>query len=150
MNIERRKYYSNKHLLNRSTMFKAKPYSNYILIAIETIKIHIDKDPFCYKKATELLDHLCTPHRNIVEKAFKDVYNRRIKEYQVKQRLNMAQKYLVEGLPKKLVAKKCFYSSTSAFSTAFKKEFGISPTEWENTARQHLTMTAIDTFRRGG
>ena len=120
-------------------MFNTKPYSNYVHIAIETIKAHIDNNPFCYKKSTELLEHLCTPHRNIVEKAFKAIYGCRIKEYQIKQRLHFAKQYLMEGLPKKMVAKKCFYGSTSAFSTAFKKEFGLSPTEWENEWRSKIT-----------
>jgi AraC-like DNA-binding protein len=121
-------------------MLKTTPYSNYVLLSIEKIKLHIDKDPFCYKKSTELLEDLCTPHRNIVEKAFKDVYGCGIKEYQVRQRLNMAKKYLIEGMPKKIVAKKCFYSSSSAFSTAFKKEFGVPPTEWENNWRHDITV----------
>ena len=114
-------------------MLKLKPYSSYVLVAIETIKKHIDNNPFYPKTAAELLDHLCTPHRNSVEKAFKDVYGSRIKEYQVKQRLTVAKKYLQEGLPKKIVADKCLYRSSSAFSTAFRKEFGISPTKWERT-----------------
>jgi len=127
-------------------MFKTKPYSNYILTAIETIKAQIDKDPFRYKKATELLEHYCTPHRNNVEKAFKDVYGFRIKEYQVKQRLHFAKQYLMEGQPKKSVAGKCYYGSTSAFSTAFRKEFGISPTEWENEWRHKITV--LDTANK--
>lgn len=124
-------------------MLKTKVYSNYILTAVETIKAHIDKDPFCYKKATELLDHLSTPHRNYVEKAFKDVYGCRIKEYQVKQRLQLAQQYLMEGMPKKLVAKKCYYGSISAFSTAFKKDVGMSPTDYENKFRHTITVSDI-------
>jgi AraC-like DNA-binding protein len=126
-------------------MLKTRPYSNYILLAIETIKANIDKDPFCYKKAAELLEHFCTPHRNNVEKAFKDVYGCGIKEYQVRQRLNVAKQDLMEGMPKKLVAKKCFYGSISAFSTAFKKEFGVPPTEWENNWRYDTTV--LDTAK---
>jgi AraC-like DNA-binding protein len=126
-------------------MLETKPHSNYIHIAIETIKAQIDKDPFCYKKSTELLEHLCTLHRNTVEKAFKDVYGFRIKEYQVRQRLNVAKQFLMEGMPKKIIAKKCFYGSASAFSTAFKKEFGVSPTEWENNWRYKIT--ALDTAK---
>jgi len=126
-------------------MVKTTPYSNYIIIAIETIKAEIDNNPFCYKKAAELLEHFCTPHRNNVEKAFKEVYGCRIKKYQVRQRLTIAKQDLMEGMPKKLVAKKCFYSSVSAFSTAFKKEFGVPPTEWENNWRFEVTVpdTAI-------
>ncbi|AEV98733.1 hypothetical protein A4D02_09310 [Niastella koreensis] len=126
-------------------MFKTTPYSNYILIAIETIKTEIDKDPFGYKKAAELLEHLCTPHRNNVEKAFKVVYGYGIKEYQVRQRLNAAKQHLMEGMPKKFVARKCFYGSISAFSTAFKKQFGVPPTEWENNWRSEVTV--LDTAK---
>jgi AraC-like DNA-binding protein len=122
-------------------MLKTQPYSNYVLLAIEAIKQHIDDDPFRYKMATELLDHLCTPHRNVAEKAFKDVYGCRIKEYQVRQRLIMAKQYLTEGMSKKMLADKCYYGSVSAFSSAFKKQFRISPTEWENTFRNLRTTT---------
>ena len=123
-------------------MLNTKPYSNYALVAIEAIKIHIDMDPFRYRKATDLLDHLCTPHRNLAEKAFKAVYGCRIKEYQVRQRLNKAKQYLTEGMSKKLLADKCYYSSLSSFSNAFKKQFGISPTEWENTFRNTITASS--------
>jgi len=143
LNIERCDQDSAKYTLNRSAMLNTKAYSNYVLLAIETIKAHIENDPFRYQKATELLDHLCTPNRNLAEKAFKDIYGSRIKEFQVKHRLIMAKKYLAEGMPKKIVANKCFYSSISAFSTAFKKEFGISPTDWENTFRNLITETNI-------
>ena len=122
-------------------MSTTKPYSSYVLVAIATIKEHIDNDPFYYKKATDLLDKLSTPHRNIVEKAFKAVYGCRIKRYQVRQRLHVAKQYLMEGLPKKLVADKCLYESSSSFSTAFRKEFGMSPTEWEYSARKHITTS---------
>lgn len=108
-----------------------KHYSRYVLCAIETIKQHIDNNPFQHKTATGLLDHVSTPNRNYVEKAFKEVYGAGIKEYQVRQRLEASKKYLEEGLTKKLVAYKCLYSSQSAFAAAFKKEFKMTPTEWQ-------------------
>ncbi|OQP57943.1 hypothetical protein A3860_39640 [Niastella vici] len=117
-----------------------KPYSRYVRDAIQCVKQHIDTNPFQFKTAAELLDHLNTPHRNSVEKAFKDVYHFRIKEYQVKQRLYQARKYLKDGLPKKLVAAKCYYGSSSSFCTAFKKEFGMCPTEWENSCKEDITV----------
>lgn len=108
-----------------------KPYTRYMLCAIETIKQHIDDNPFHHKTAAALLDHLGTPNRISVEKAFKDVYGAGIKEYQVRQRLERSKKFLEVGLTKKLVAHKCFYSSQSAFAAAFKKEFKMTPTEWQ-------------------
>lgn len=108
-----------------------RPYSKYVLCAIETIKQHIDSHPFQHKTCSALLDHLSTPNRNTVEKAFKDVYGAGIKEYQVRQRLEASKKFLEEGLTKKQVAHKCLYRSQSAFAAAFKKVFNITPTEWQ-------------------
>ena len=108
-----------------------KPCSRYVLCAIETIKQHIDNNPFHYKTAAALLDHLSTPNRNSVEKAFKEVYETGIKEYQVRQRLEASKKFLDEGLTKKQVAYKCLYRSQSSFAAAFKKEFKMTPTEWQ-------------------
>lgn len=108
-----------------------KPYSRYMLCAIETIKQHIDHNPFHHKTAAALLDHLGTPNRNSVEKAFKDTYGAGIKEYQVRRRLETSKKFLEDGLTKKQVSYKCLYRSQSAFAAAFKKEFKMTPTEWQ-------------------
>jgi AraC-like DNA-binding protein len=108
-----------------------KPYSRYVLCAIETIKQHIDNQPFQYKTAAALLDHLPTPNRNTVEKAFKETYGWGIKEYQVRQRLEGSKQFLEAGMTKKQVAFKCLYRSQSAFAAAFKKVFHVTPTEWQ-------------------
>lgn len=118
---------------NNTPPMPAKNHSTYILAAITTIKEHIDTDPFQFKSSSDLLTHLNTPNRKSLEKAFKEVYGTRIKEYHVRQRLNRAKTMMKKGLPKKLVAHTCLYESASAFSSAFKKEFGISPSQWERT-----------------
>ena len=109
-----------------------RPFSRYVLCAIETIKQHIDTCPFQCKTSAELFEHLSTPTRNSVEKAFKDVYGAGIKEYQVRQRLEASKKWLETGMSKKQVAAKCLYSGQASFCRAFKKEFSITPTEWQN------------------
>jgi AraC-like DNA-binding protein len=111
-------------------------HSSYVLNAIIALKEHIDDNPFKFKTAAALLENLNAPNRNSVEKAFKDLYGTRIKEYQVKQRLAQAKNYLQKGVSKKLVATKCMYGSSSAFCTAFRKEFGITPSQWERISRQ--------------
>lgn len=108
-----------------------KPYSQYVLNAVKSIKQHIDADPFQYKTAAAMLAHHCAPNRSAVEKVFKKVYDAGIKEYQLRRRLEASKKFLEEGMSKKLIASKCFYKSQSAYSAAFKKEFGMTPTEWQ-------------------
>ena len=107
------------------------PYSKYVLVAISSIKKHIDVNPFQYKTAAALLEQVCSPNRSSVEKAFRVVYGCGIKEYQVRQRLEASKKFLEEGMSKKQAAFKCLYRSQSAFAAAFKKQYGMTPTEWQ-------------------
>ncbi|WP_205513189.1 helix-turn-helix domain-containing protein [Longitalea arenae] len=109
-----------------------KPYSKYVLDAVKSIKEHIDANPFQYKTASALLEHVSGPNRSAVEKAFRDVYGAGIKEYQVRQRLEASKQFLESGMTKKQVAAKCYYSGQAAYCRAFKKEFNITPTEWLN------------------
>ena len=106
-------------------------YSMYVLDAIKCIKQHVDADPFHYKTAAELLNHLSAPNRNAVEKAFRDLYGAGVKEYQVRQRLLASTNFLEQGMTKKQVARKCLYKTQSAFAAAFRKQFKMTPTEWQ-------------------
>jgi AraC-like DNA-binding protein len=108
-----------------------KPCSMYVLLAIESIKKHIDDNPFQFKTAAGLLEHVTTPNRNSVEKAFKEVYGTGIKEYQVRQRLEASKDFLQQGMTKKQIASKCYYSGQAAYCRAFKSEFKVTPTEWQ-------------------
>lgn len=108
-----------------------KPCSVYVFLAVESIKNHIDNDPFQFKTAATLLNHVCTPNRNAAEKAFKEIYGKGIKEYLVNQRLEASKRFLQKGMTKKLIASKCFYSSQTAYCRAFKSEFNITPTQWQ-------------------
>jgi AraC-like DNA-binding protein len=110
---------------------KVRPFSKYVMDAIKRIKNHLDADPLRYKKTSELLEQVNGPNRNAVERAFKVVYGAGIKEYQIRQRLEASKKFLQAGIPKKHIATKCFYKSQSAYTAAFKKEFNLTPTEWQ-------------------
>jgi AraC-like DNA-binding protein len=109
-----------------------KPTSTYVKLAIEGIKLYIDEYPLRHKTSGELLDHLNTPDRSSIEKAFKNNYGYGIKEYQVRQRLEASKKFLEQGMTKKLVATKCFYKGQATYCRAFKQAFNITPTEWQN------------------
>jgi AraC-like DNA-binding protein len=107
-------------------------YSKIVRSAVAAVKVHIDLQPARYKTCEELLASLTTVNRNLLEKGFKDTYGFGMKEYMVKQRLKLAKQLLETDMTKKNVAAKCLYASQSAFCTAFRKEFGITPTEWQN------------------
>jgi AraC-like DNA-binding protein len=111
-------------------MIQKNNYSLYVLNDVATVKKHLDNDPFEYKTCSELLNKVASANRKSVEKAFKDICGYGIKTYHVKQRLERSKKYLAEGMAIKLVAATCLYRSQSAYSTAFKKEFAITPTDW--------------------
>lgn len=106
------------------------PYSYYVLTAIETIKKHIDDNPFQYEKVVDLLSYLNTPNRNIVVNAFKDLHGMGIKRYMVRKRLEHSKNFLESGMDLKMIASQCFYSNQNSFSRAFKAAFLITPTDW--------------------
>jgi AraC-like DNA-binding protein len=118
-------------MLKPLRMTNIKPYSKYVLDAVKSIKKHIDADPFEYKTAAALLEQVCSPNRSAVEKVFKKVHGCGIKVYQLSKRLEASKKFLEEGMSKKMIASKCFYRSQSAYAAAFKKEFGMTPTDWQ-------------------
>lgn len=114
-------------------MRKNQSYSLYVRSAVINIKQHLDKNPFKHKTCSDLIERTSTVNRRILEQAFKQEYGFRIKEYQVRQRLIATKLLLLEGMPIKRAATKCFYSSQSAFCRAFKKEFGMTPSDWMQT-----------------
>lgn len=102
----------------------------YVRNAIVLIKENMDHNPIQYRTCKELLDKTTTVDRKLLERYFKKEYGYGIKQYYLKQRLDLSKTLMQEGLPMKLVATKCHYSDQSAFSKAFKKRYSISPTDW--------------------
>ena len=105
-------------------------FTLYVLQAVDLVRQQIETDPFKHRTCKELLEFITPVNRKILERAFKELHGYRIKAYQVKQRLAFSKNYLQEGMPVKRVAAKCYYKSQSAYCTAFKKEFKLTPTEW--------------------
>jgi AraC-like DNA-binding protein len=114
-------------------------YTLYVLNNVASVKKQLDNDPFKFKKSSELLDKVATANRKSIEKAFKDICGYGIKTYHVKKRLEKSKEYLKEGMTIKLAASKCLYKSQSAYSTAFKKEFSMTPTEWLKIVSKETT-----------
>ncbi len=70
----------------------------------------------------------CSCSESTVSHLFKDYTNQSIKKYINDLRLKQAEKFLIStDLPISNIANFCGFANTNYFSTAFKKEFGVSP-----------------------
>lgn len=110
-------------------------HSVYAKNSVLGLKQQMDDNPIAYKTVTELWKTRPGESRSSTEKAFKAVTGYRIKEYLVKVRLEYTKQLLREGMSIKRVSTKCFYKSQSAYSTAFRRFFNQSPTDWLNEAQ---------------
>ena len=107
-------------------------YSIYVNTAVIDLKQYLDTHPITHKNCKQLWEaHKGSGStRSMIEKAFKDITGYRIKEYLVLVRLEYSKQYLRDGMNIKRIATKTWYKSQSAYCTAFKRCFNISPTDW--------------------
>jgi AraC-like DNA-binding protein len=70
--------------------------------------------------------------RNSIQNAFKQQMGEGIREYKLKHRMETAKKMLEDGEDIKVIAFTLNYSHSRNFSTAFKKYFGVAPTQMIN------------------
>lgn len=110
-------------------------YGAHVHDAVISIQKYMDRYPLAHKTVTELWDVHVGNSRSMIEKAFKDITGYRIKEYLVWRRLETSKKMLKEGVPIKRIAMKTLYKSQSAYCTAFKRFFDLTPTDWLNDAQ---------------
>jgi AraC-like DNA-binding protein len=68
--------------------------------------------------------------RNTLQGAFKHELGIGIRKYKLKQKMEQAKQMLEEGKDIKEIAFTLNYSQTRNFSNAFKKYYGVIPTEW--------------------
>ncbi|HEX6432111.1 MAG TPA: AraC family transcriptional regulator [Niastella sp.] len=71
--------------------------------------------------------------RNVLQFAFKDMYGIGIRDYKLKQRMERSRLLLEAGKDVKEVAITLHYTKPRAFSTAFKKYYGLTPTDFANS-----------------
>jgi AraC-like DNA-binding protein len=100
-----------------------------LLVTVTRVKEYIDEHPLEKKTTTELAEYAGIS-RNLLQKAFKELYSTHIKEYYTAQKMGSAMLMLKEGMTVRQVARQCRYRSHSAFTTAFRNKFGITPLNW--------------------
>ena len=109
------------------------------LEAIHSIKDYIDQHPLETKTISALIRKTHSQIGiNLLHQGFRQLFGTRIKEYEIKKRLEAATNLLLEDeLTMQEITAKCGYSSQSAFVRAFKDVYGITPGQWRS---RHLLL----------
>jgi len=100
-----------------------------LIVTVAKVKEYIDAHPL-EKKSTNDLAEYAGISRNLLQKAFRELYGTNVKEYSTAQRMESAMLMMKEGLPIRQVARQCHYRSHSAFTTAFRNKYGMAPLSW--------------------
>ncbi|NHN35213.1 helix-turn-helix transcriptional regulator [Paenibacillus agricola] len=110
-----------RHVLDQSLSGKA----SKIEPALHAMRIH-PEEPW----TVEQLADLCGYHPIHFTKLFKEEMGRTPKHYLISERMKRAKQMLLGGLSLSNIAEKLKYSSIHYFSHQFKKETGLSPSEF--------------------
>jgi len=108
--------------------------------AIHSIKDYIDQHPLEIKTIEELIHKTNSQIGiNLLHQGFRELYGTRIKEYELRKRLEAAASLLQnEEITMQEITARCGYSSQSSFVRAFKDVHGITPGQWRNRYVQLL------------
>ena len=115
------------------------------LEAIHSIKDYIDQHPLEIKTIEDLIDKTRSQIGiNLLHQGFRQVFGTRIKEYEIRKRLEAAASLLQKDeLTMQQITAKCGYSSQSSFVRAFKDVHGITPGQWRS---QHVTFLLQESY----
>lgn len=107
-------------------------FKKYAQLASQATKTSIDENPFVIKTTSQYARDVKI-NRKLLQAAFKELTGVGIQEYQLMQRMERSRQLLKEGnCSIKEIAISCGYRSQRAFTTAFKRFFGITPTEYQH------------------
>jgi AraC-like DNA-binding protein len=104
------------------------------LEAIQSIKDYIDQHPLEIKTISALIHNTHSQIGiNLLHQGFRQLFGTRIKEYEIRKRLEAATLLLKQDeLTMQEITTKCGYSAQSSFVRAFKDVHGITPGQWRN------------------
>jgi len=115
-------------------MRRERQFKRHVLIAITAVKELLDTNQM-NSHTTHNLSRNFGISRHALEEGFRELYGMGIREYKLKQRMALAKHLLKEGRDIKEIAIVLHYSEPRAFSAAFKRFCGATPTEWCMTFR---------------
>jgi len=113
-------------------MTNEKKFRKHVIKAAGTYKTLIDDHCALGDKVAEL-SSLFGISRNVLQQAFKKQYGKGVRDYKLMQRMERGKQLLGEGKDVKEIAILLHYSKPRAFSTAFKKFYGVTPSEYATT-----------------
>ena len=101
---------------------------------VHSIKDYIDQHPLEIKTIETLIHKTHSQIGiNLLHQGFRQLYGSRIKEYELRKRLEAAAGLLQnDEFTMQEITAKCGYSSQSSFVRAFKEIHGITPGQWRN------------------
>jgi AraC-like DNA-binding protein len=115
-------------------MKREKRFRKHVLQAVDSFKDLLDTH--CANGDTA--HQVSASHgisRNVLQFAFKDTFGMGIREYKLKQRMERSRQLLEAGKDVKEIAITLHYTKARAFSSAFKRYYGITPTDFVNSVR---------------
>lgn len=96
----------------------------------DSILAYVERN-YMHEISIQQVAESCVCSKSTVSHLFKEYMNTSVKKYVNTLRLNQAEKLIkASDLPVSNIALLCGFTSINYFSSAFKKEFGISPTEY--------------------
>jgi AraC-like DNA-binding protein len=108
-------------------MNSEKKFKRHVLQAVMAYKELLDIH-CCNGDPAEKLSAQFGVSRNVLQKGFKQLYGENIREYKLRKRMERSRMLLDAGNDVKEVAKYLNYTETRAFSSAFKRFYGYTPT----------------------
>jgi AraC-like DNA-binding protein len=115
-------------------MKREKHFRKHVLLAVDAFKDMLDSHCANGDTAREVSAQFGIS-RNVLQFAFKDMYGIGIRDYKLKQRMERSRQLLEAGKDVKEIALTLLYTQPRAFSTAFKKYYGTTPTAFANSLR---------------
>ena len=104
----------------------SKFYKTLVAHVLQMIADH----PATHFTASQLAERLGVGSTQL-KKAFKEITGYSLYAYQLKEKLTYASVLIIaDELPIKMIAKKCGFRNASNFTTAFKKQFKLTPAQY--------------------
>jgi len=110
-------------------MKNEKRFKRHVLQAVTAYKELLDMH-CCNGDSAGKLSPQYGVSRNVLQQAFKKLYGESIREYKLRLRMERSRQLLNEGKDIKEIAIVLNYSKARAFTTAFKKYYGVTPSEF--------------------